>query len=51
MANATLHRELLVGFGNAKVYVHREEEQAKYEGERLKKKLYKLMNLENPNDE
>ena len=55
VANAGLYRDPLVGFGNAKLPVHREGEQAKCEGERLKERLkerlYNQWVLQNPNEE
>ena len=51
VANTPLHRDPLVGFGNAKLPVHREGKQAKHEGERLKERLYNQRILQNPNNE
>ena len=40
IANIALYRNPLIKFGNARLLVHREGEQAKYEGEKLRKKFY-----------
>ena len=51
MANVGLYRDPLVGFENARLLVHREEEQANCEEERLRERLYNHWVLQNPNDE
>ena len=40
VANAGLHRDPLVGFGNVRLPVHKEGEQTKHNGERLRERLY-----------
>ena len=51
VANAGLRRDPFLGFGNARLSVHREGEQAKRDGERLRERLYNHWVLQNLNDE
>ena len=50
VANVDLRRDPLIGFGNARLPLHREEEQAKRDGERLKERLYNQWVLQIPNE-
>ena len=51
MANVDLRRDSLVGFGNARLLVDREEDFAKRQGEILRQQLFMQWIIENPNDE
>ena len=51
MANASLQRDPLVGFGNGRLPVNLEGDRAKRQGEILRQQLFRQWVLENPNDE